>query len=99
MIVNKERNSMSKAPKLQREVCEKLVATYIATSEDKEVCIALMSYVCSKYAPDYKYRSIVNRYAHLRALDNTVDTATEFRHKKYSLFETVAQEMLPHRFI
>ena len=90
---------MSKAPKLTYEVCEKLVAAYIVCSEDKEACIAMMSYICAKLSPTYKARSIVNRYAHLRALDNTVDTATEFRHKNYSLFETVAKEMSPHRFV
>ena len=88
-----------KAPRLSREVCEKLIAAYIILSEDKEACIAMMSYICSKYAPTYKSRSVINRYAHLRALDATVETATEFRHKKYSLFESVAKEMLPHRFI
>jgi hypothetical protein len=87
-----------KANRLNYETCVKLVACYLAFSPDEALTIAMMSYICANDAPDYKSRSIRNRYHHLRALDVTVESATEWCHKKYSLFETVAREMSPSRF-
>lgn len=89
-----------KAARLTREVCEKLIACYIITS-DETACIALMSGVCSVYAPSYKKRSIVNRFHQLRALDVKVTGASKWCYSAdtTNLFQVTACEMMPHRFV